>query len=100
VTVMRALLLVLIVGAAAVVLFGLFTADPGIRLPMIVSGFAVLGIASGILGFSLAGSAARLGERGQAGRALLVAFAGGLFVMGAAGALAGAIVLGILTGAA
>ncbi len=98
-TVLRALLLVLIVGAMGVALYGLFIAGPDVRLPMIVSGLAVVGIASGLLGFSLAGSAIRLGERGRLGRALLVAFVGGLFVMGAAGSLAGAIVLGLLTAA-
>jgi hypothetical protein len=99
VTVMRALLLVLIVGASAVVLYGLFDTS-SLKLPLIVSGSAVLGIASGILGFSLAAAAVRLGERGKGWHALLVAFVGGLFVLVAAGALAGAIVLGILTGAA
>ena len=93
---MRALLLVLVIGAGAVALYGLFVAS---SVPMVVSGLAVSGIAAGLLGFSLAGSAIRLGEQGRGGRALLTAFIGGLFVMGAAGALAGAIVLGILTGA-
>ena len=74
--------------------------DPAIRLPLVVSGLAVAGIAAGILGFSMAGSAIRIGEQGRLGRATLVAFIGGLFVIGAAGALAGAIVLGILTGTA
>lgn len=98
-TVVRAMLLVLVIGAMAVALYGLLVDTSGLRLPMIVSGLAVVGIASGVLGFSLAGSAIRLGERERGGRALLVAFIGGLFVMGAAGALAGAIVLGILTAA-
>ncbi len=98
-TILRAMLFVLFVGALAVALYGLLVASPDVRLPLIVSGLAVAGIAAGILGFSLAGSAIRLGERGRLGRALLVAFVGGLFVMGAAGALAGAIVLGLLTAA-
>ena len=95
-TVGRALLLLLIVGSGAVVIYGLFVDTSN---PLIVSGLAVGGIASGLLGFSLAGSAIRLGEHGRGWRALGTAFVGGLFVMGAAGALAGAIVLGILTGA-
>jgi len=96
VTVGRALLLLLIVGAGALVFYALFVAPSN---PLTVSGLAVGGIASGLLGFSLAGSAIRLGEQGRGWRALGAAFLGGLFVMGAAGALAGAIVLGILTGA-
>lgn len=95
-TVGRALLLLLIVGAGALVFYALFVAPSN---PLTVSGLAVGGIASGLLGFSLAGSAIRLGEQGRGWRALGAAFLGGLFVMGAAGALAGAIVLGILTGA-
>lgn len=98
-TVLRVMLLVLVVGGTAVALYGVLIDTSGLRLPMIVSGLAVTGIAAGILGFSLAGSAIRLGERGRLGRALLVAFVGGLFVLGAAGATAGAIVLGILTAA-
>ena len=92
----RALLLLLIVAAGALTIYGLFVSPSN---PLTVSGLAVGGIASGLLGFSLAGSAIRLGEQGRLGRALLTAFVGGLFVIGAAGALAGAIVLGILTGA-
>ncbi len=95
-TVVRGALLVLVIGAGAVALYGLFAAS---SVPMVVSGLAVSGIAAGLLGFSLAGSAIRLGEQSRGGRALLTAFVGGFFVMGAAGALAGAIVLGILTGA-
>jgi hypothetical protein len=97
-TAFRLLLLILIIGAGAISLYGLLVETSSLRLPMIVSSLAVAGIAAGIFGFSLAGSAIRLGERGRGGRATLVAILGGLFVMGAAGALAGAIVLGILTG--
>lgn len=93
---MRAMLLLLAVGAGAVVLYGLLVDNSTLKLPLIVSGLAVMGIAMGLLGFGLAGSAARLGEYGRGGKALLTAFVGGLFVLVAAGALAGAIVLGIL----
>lgn len=97
-TTLRVMLVVLMVGAGAIALFGLLSDATGpSRLPLVVSGLAVGGIAAGIFGFSLAGSAARLGGRGFPGRALLVAFVGGLFVLGAAGALSGAIILGILT---
>jgi hypothetical protein len=98
VSVFRALLLILVIGAGAVALYGLLVETSTMRLPLVVSSLAVGGIAAGILGFSLAGSAIRLGERGRGLAATGVAILGGLFVMGAAGALAGAIVLGILTG--
>jgi len=96
----RVILLVLMVVSASVVLYGFFAADPAIRLPLVVSGLAVGGIAALVFGFSLARSAIRTGEEGRGGRATLIAFIGGLFVLGAAGALAMAIVLGILTGTA
>ena len=94
-SVLRVMLVVLMIGASAIALYGLIISP---SLPLVVSGLAVAGIAAGIFGFSLAGSAVRLGEQGQAGRATLVAFLGGLFVLSAAGALSGAIVLGILAG--
>jgi hypothetical protein len=97
-TVLRVMLIVLMIGAALIALYGLLVDTSPVRLPLVVSGLAVAGIAAGIFGFSLAGSAVRLGQRGFAGRGTLVAFVGGLFVLGAAGALSGAIILGILTG--
>jgi hypothetical protein len=92
----RVLLFVAIVAGGAVALYGLLVAS---SVPLVVAGLAVAGIAAGILGFSLAGAAIRAGEQERMGRAILIAFLGGLFVMGAAGALAGAIVLGILAAA-
>jgi hypothetical protein len=97
-TPLRVMLWVVAVLAAAVVAYALvFDASPA-KLPLLVSGLAVLGVALGVLGFGLAGSAVRAGETGRAGRALGTAFFGGLLVMGACGSLAGAIVLGILAG--
>lgn len=98
-TTLRVMLVVLMVGAGAIALYGLLVDTSPARLPLVVSGLAVGGIASGIFGFSLAGAAVELGQRGFIGRATLVAFVGGVFVLGAAGALSGAIILGILTAA-
>lgn len=97
-SVFRAMLLILIIGGGAIALYGLLVETSSLRLPLVVSSLAVAGVAAGILGFSLAGSAIRLGERGRGLAATGVAIVGGLFVMGAAGALSVAIVLGILTG--
>ncbi len=97
-TIARVMLLILMVGAGAVALYGLLLDTSATRLPLVVAGLAVGGIAAGLFGFSVAGSAMRLGRRGSGGRALIAAFVGGLFVIGACGALAGAMVLGILTG--
>jgi hypothetical protein len=95
-TPLRIALLVLAVGAAIVVVYALFVDNSPTKLPLLVSGLAVVAVALAILGFGLAGSAVRLGESGRAGRALGSAFVGGLFVIAACGALAAAIVLGIL----
>ena len=97
---LKVMLFVVAVIAGAVVLYGLFVESAGLKLPLIVSGLAVMAISLGLLGFALAGSAASLGQSGRGWRALLTAFVGGLFVVVAAGSLAAAIVLGILAGAA
>jgi len=95
-TPLRWALLILAIAASAVVGYALFIDASPSKLPLLVAGLAVLGIALGLLGFGLAGSAVRQGESGRAARALGTAFIGGLMVMAACGALAAAIVLGIL----
>ncbi len=95
-TPLRIVLILICFVAAAVAAFGLLFDTAGTRLPLVVSGLTVLGLCLGLLGFSLAGSAARLGRDGRGGWALIVAFVGGVLVLGAAGSLAVAIVLGIL----
>ncbi len=95
-TPLRIVLILIAFVAAAVAAFGLLFDTAATRLPLVVSGLTVLGLSTGVLGFSLAGAAARLGGDGRGGWALIVAFIGGCFVLGAAGSLAAAIVLGIL----
>jgi hypothetical protein len=95
-TPLRVVLWILAIGAALVVGYALFFDSSQVKLPLLVASLAVFGIVLGALGFALAGSAARIGEDGRMGRALATAFVGGLFVLGAAGSLAMAIVLGIL----
>ena len=97
---LKFMLFALAVLAGLVVVYGLFVESGALKLPLIVSGLAVVSISLGLLGFALAGSAVSLGESGRGGRALVTAFVGGLFVLVAAGSLAAAIVLGILAGAA
>ena len=97
---LRAVLVVLVVGAGIVVAYSLFVDSSSAKLPLMVSSLAVLGIALGLLGFALASSAVRLGQVGHGIAALGVAFVGGLCVLGAAGSVAAAIVLGILAAGA
>jgi hypothetical protein len=96
VTPLRIVLILISFVAAAVAAFGLLFDTAGTRLPLVVSGLTVLGLSLGLLGFSLAGAAARLGRDGRGRGALILAFVGGGMVLGAAGSLAVAIVLGIL----
>lgn len=93
---LRVMLWIVAVGAGLVVAYALFIDSSAAKLALLVAGLAVLAIALAILGFGLAGSAVRAGEYGRGGRALASAFFGGLLVMAACGALAAAIVLGIL----
>jgi hypothetical protein len=95
-TPLRMVLVVLAVASIVVVGYSLFLEQSTLRLPLLVSALAVMAITLGILGFGLAGTAIRTAESDRGGMAILSAFIGGLCVLFAAGALAGAIVLGIL----
>lgn len=97
-TPMRIVLWILAIASGAVATYALFLDNSSTKLPLLVASLAVCGIVIGVLGFSLAGSAVRVGEDGRTGRAVLIAFVGGLFVLAAAGSLGMAIVLGILAG--
>ena len=95
-TPLRAMLWILAVGAGLVVAYALFFDASPAKLALLVAGLGVLGVTLALLGFGLAGSAVRSGESGRAGRAMAIAFMGGLLVVAACGALAAAIILGIL----
>jgi hypothetical protein len=95
---MRLVLWILAIISGLVAAFALFFDTGATKLALLVSSLAVFGLVIGTLGFILAGSAARTGETGRMGRALAIAFIGGLFVLAAAGSLGMAIVLGILAG--
>jgi ABC-type amino acid transport system permease subunit len=92
------MLVIVAVGAALVSAFALFLDNAQTKLPLLVASLAVFGIAVGALGFALASSSVSYGEAGRMGRALVVAFVAGLFVLVAAGSIGMAIVLGILAG--
>ena len=98
-TPLRMVLVVLAVASAVVVGYSLLSQNSSLRLPLLVSALAVLAISLGTLGFALAGTAIRVAESNRGGLAIGTAFVAGLCVLIAAGALAGAIVLGILAAA-
>ncbi|HVM29324.1 MAG TPA: hypothetical protein VM305_00945 [Candidatus Limnocylindrales bacterium] len=93
----RVLLFLLVLIAGAVALYGLFFEQSALQLPLSMTGLGLLAVALLLLSLSLARVAMQLGRRGHGGRAFLAAFLGGLFIIGAAGAGSGAIVLGLLT---
>ena len=96
VNVFRVLLLVLVARRGAVALYGLLVANVSAAGGERAWPWAAS--RPGILGFLTGGFGGPAGRARLRWRALGAAFLGGLFVMGACGALAGAIVLGILTG--
>ena len=98
-TPLRMALFVLAVASAVVVGYSLFLERSTFRLPLLVAALAVLAISLGLLGFSLATTAIRTAESGRGALAIGIAFVAGLCVLIASGALAGAIVLGILAAA-
>ncbi len=92
----RVLLGLLVIVSGAATLYGMLFEEQPLQMPITVSGLAVLGLSLGLLALSSASGAASLGRRGYGGRALLAALFGGLCALGAAGALAGAVVLGMI----
>ena len=97
VTPTRIVLVAVVLAAGAVALFGLVAAK---SVPMIVSGTAVFGIGLFALGVIAAGAVIRAGRRGDGAMAFAAALFGGLCMLGAAGALSIAIVLGMLAASA
>jgi hypothetical protein len=92
----RLLLFMLVLIAGSVALYGLFFEQSALQLPLSITGLALLGISMLLLSLSLARVAMQLGRRGHGGRAFLAALLGGFFIIGAAGAGSGAIVLAML----
>jgi hypothetical protein len=97
VTPVRLVLIATVLISGAVAAFGLVAAK---SVPMIVSGTAVLGISLILLGLIAAGTVVRAGKRGDGALAFAAAVFGGLCMLGAAGSLAIAIVLGLLAASA
>jgi hypothetical protein len=97
VTPVRVLLLAVLIIAGGVAIYGLAVAK---SVPMIVSGMAIVGVCLFLLGLIAAGAVVRAGRRGQGALAFTAAVFGGLCMLGAAGSLSVAIVLGLLAASA
>jgi hypothetical protein len=94
---LRVLLFLVVLVAAGIAFYGLFMEQSAMQLPLSITGLGLLALSTLLLSLSLARAAAQLGRRGSGGRALLAALLGGMFIIGAAGAGAGAIILTLLT---
>ena len=92
----RVMLLITIIAGAAVAAYGLFLDKSGQAIAFATAGLFVLGVGLVIAGFLMAMSAVGSGRAGHGARALVTAFLGGLAVIVAAGALAGAVVFAVV----
>ncbi len=95
--IVRIILLVALLGSAAVVFYGLVMDRTGQAIALTVAGLVVLGVTAAVISVGLAIGAINAGQDGRGIRAFGAAFLGGLFALGAAGALAGAVIFGYIT---
>jgi len=66
------------------------------QIPILAAGLAVLGLTLGVLAVACVVAVVRAGREGRDARAFWAALAGGVVVLGAAGALSAAIVLALV----
>ncbi len=92
--IVRVILLVALVASAAVVVYGLLLDRTGQAIPFTVAGLLVLGVTSAVISVAVARSALGAGNDGRAIRAIVGAFVGGLFALGASASLLAAVILG------
>lgn len=95
ITPIRVSLAIALVGSLALVLYAFLKRDNS-QIPLLATAAAILGIVLVVLALSGAAGTYRAARDGQAGRAVVLAVAGGLAAMAAAGALAFATILGLL----
>jgi len=98
VTPLRVALAVALVGSAVFILYTVVVIRDERQVPMLSSGFLVMGLA--FAAFAVGGGIAtwRAGADGRSGQALVLALAGGAAGVAAAGCFAGAVVLALLWG--
>jgi hypothetical protein len=92
----KLVLLIAMVAGAAVAAYGLLVDKSGQNIAFATAGLFILGVALAIAGLLLGMSAISNGREARTLRALALAFLGGLFLIAAAGSLAGAAVFAIL----
>ena len=91
-------LLVAVVAGTGMVLYGTFVDRSRTQVPILVSGFVVVGLAFAVLAGGSAMAALRSGREGRGARAFAIAFFGGLCCLAAAGSLGAGVILALLYG--
>jgi len=94
--VVKVMLLLAMVAGAGIAAYGLFLDKSGQAIAFATAGLFVLGVALLISGFIAGMSAVSNGRAGRGGWATLLALIGGVFMIAAAGALAGAVVFAVV----
>jgi hypothetical protein len=98
ITPLRASLAIALVGAGLFNLVAVLVVRDERQIPMLSSGFLVMGLALGALAVGAAIETWRAGADGRSGQAFAFALAGGVAGLAAAGCFAGAVILALLWG--
>lgn len=86
---------VALIGSAGLVIYAFLKRDSS-QIPLLATAAAIFGIVLVVLALGGAASTYRAAREGRAGRAMVLALAGGVAAIGAAAALAFATILGLL----
>ena len=97
ITPVRVILLIALVGGLAFLGYSLLTRDT-LQVPLMASGFAVIGLVFAAMAVLAFVSVVRSGRAGRDGTAVATALFGGLLAAGAMMALAGAVIMGMIWG--
>lgn len=84
-----------LVGSAGLVIYAFLKRDSS-QIPLLATAAAIFGIVLVVLALSGAAATYRAAREGRAGRAMVLALAGGIAAIAAAAALAFATILGLL----
>lgn len=92
----RLVLLLALLGSAAVVVYGLFLDRTGSTIALTVAGLVVLGLTFAIIAIRLGAASLRTAHDGHGARSLATALVGGISALFASGTLGAAVILGLL----
>jgi hypothetical protein len=95
ITPVRVFIVIAIAGSLALTAYAFVTRDSS-QIPLLATAAAIFGIVLVVLAFAGAAATYRAARDGQGGRAVVMAFAGGIAAMAAAGTFAAATILGLL----